>query len=155
MVFVGDDGTAKSSTVPGASERLLADMGMPVLYPADPQQILDLGVHAAAMSRASGLWVALKISTDVADGSETVDVSTDRVFPVGSARAVDHRVTAKLLPGTLAPLERSRDGERRRRRSTMRRATVWTSSPPTVTATGSGSLLLARHSFTFVRRCDG
>ena len=58
--------------------------------------------------------MALKISTDVADGSETVDVSTDRVFPVGSARVVDHRVTAKLLPGTLAPLERSRDGERRR-----------------------------------------
>jgi indolepyruvate ferredoxin oxidoreductase len=114
VVFVGDDGTAKSSTVPGASERLLADLGMPVLYPADPQQVLDLGVHAAAMSRASGLWVALKISTDVADGSETVDVSTDRVFPVGSARAIDHRVTAKLLPGTLAPLERSRDGERRR-----------------------------------------
>ena len=113
VVFVGDDGTAKSSTVPGASERLLADLGMPVLYPADPQQTLDLGVHAAAMSRASGLWVALKISTDVADGSETVDVS-DRVFPVGPTRAVDHDVTAKLLPGTLTPLERSRDGERRR-----------------------------------------
>ena len=51
VVFVGDDGSAKSSTVPGASERLLADLGMPILYPADPQQVLDLGVHAAAMSQ--------------------------------------------------------------------------------------------------------
>ncbi|MBO4252313.1 indolepyruvate ferredoxin oxidoreductase family protein [Streptomyces griseorubiginosus] len=113
LVFVGDDAAAKSSTVPGASERLLADLGIPTLYPADPQQILDLGMHAAAMSRASGLWVALKISTDVADGSATVDVSPGRVRPVGPRRAVDHEVTAKLLQPTLGILENSRDGERR------------------------------------------
>ncbi|MFD5542387.1 hypothetical protein ACFWIJ_32370, partial [Streptomyces sp. NPDC127079] len=86
LVFVGDDASAKSSTVPGASERLLADLAIPTLYPADPQQLLDLGVHAAAMSRASGLWVALKISTDVADGSATVDVSSGRVRPPGPRR---------------------------------------------------------------------
>lgn len=113
LVFVGDDASAKSSTVPGASERLLADLGIPTLYPADPQQILDLGLHAAAMSRASGLWVALKISTDVADGSMTVDLAPDRVVPVGPVRAVDHVVTATLLQPMLGVLERSRDGERR------------------------------------------
>ena len=113
LVFVGDDASAKSSTVPGASERLLADLGIPTLYPADPQQILDLGLHAAAMSRASGLWVALKISTDVANGSMTVDVTPDRVVPVGPARAVDHTVTAKMMQPMLGVLERSRDGERR------------------------------------------
>jgi indolepyruvate ferredoxin oxidoreductase len=114
LVFVGDDASAKSSTVPGASERLLADLGIPTLYPADPQQILDLGLHAAAMSRASGLWVALKISTDVANGSMTVDVTPDRVVPVGPARAVDHTVTAKMMQPMLGVLERSRDGDRRR-----------------------------------------
>ncbi len=113
VVFVGDDASAKSSTVPGASERLLADLGIPTLYPADPQQILDLGLHAAAMSRASGLWVALKISTDVANGSMTVDVTPGRVIPRGPARAVDHAVTAKLMQPMLGVLERSRDGERR------------------------------------------
>ena len=51
VAFVGDDPAAKSSTVPGASEFLLADLGMPVLYPADPQDVLDLGAHAVAMSR--------------------------------------------------------------------------------------------------------
>ncbi len=35
IAAVGDDPGAKSSTVPGASEYLLADLGMPVLYPAD------------------------------------------------------------------------------------------------------------------------
>lgn len=114
LIFVGDDASAKSSTVPGASERLLADLGIPTLYPADPQQILDHGLHAAAMSRASGLWVALKISTDVADGSMGVDFAPGRVVPVGPARAVDHVVTAKLLQPVLGDLERSRDGERHR-----------------------------------------
>jgi indolepyruvate ferredoxin oxidoreductase len=32
VAFVGDDPAAKSSTVPGASEFLLADLGMPVLH---------------------------------------------------------------------------------------------------------------------------
>jgi indolepyruvate ferredoxin oxidoreductase len=113
LVFVGDDASAKSSTVPGASERLLADLGIPTLYPADPQQILDLGLHAAAMSRASGLWVALKISADVANGSMAVDVSPGRVIPVGPLRAVDHTVTATMTQPTLGLLESSRDGERR------------------------------------------
>ncbi|MFF0222893.1 indolepyruvate ferredoxin oxidoreductase family protein [Streptomyces sp. NPDC004629] len=113
LVFVGDDAAAKSSTVPGASERLLADLGIPTLYPADPQQVLDLGMHAAAMSRASGLWIALKISTDVADGSATVDVSPGRLRLVGPRRAVAHEVTAKMLQPTLGILEASRDGERR------------------------------------------
>jgi indolepyruvate ferredoxin oxidoreductase len=113
LILVGDDGAAKSSTVPGSSERLLADLGVPTLYPADPQQVLDFGIHAAAMSRASGLWVALKISTDVADGSASVDVSPDRVVPVEPESAVEHQVTAKLIGPTLISFERSRDTTRR------------------------------------------
>ena len=113
LVFVGDDASAKSSTVPGASERLLADLGIPTLYPADPQQILDLGLHAAAMSRASGL----------SGGAQDIDRRCRRLYasrcrprprsPVGPVRAVDHVVTAKLLQPMLGVLERSRDGERR------------------------------------------
>ncbi|MFD0341967.1 DUF6537 domain-containing protein [Streptomyces sp. NPDC127117] len=61
LALVGDDPAAKSSTVPGASELLLADLGIPTLYPSDPQEALDFGLHGVAMSRASGLWVALKI----------------------------------------------------------------------------------------------
>ena len=85
---------------------------MPTLFPADPQDVLDLGLHAAAMSRACGLWVALKIAVDVADGTGIVQWGPDRTRPTGPARAVDHQVTGTLLQPALGMLERSRDGVR-------------------------------------------
>ncbi len=36
LLLAGDDPTAKSSTAPGASENILADVGMPVLFPCRP-----------------------------------------------------------------------------------------------------------------------
>ncbi len=117
IAAVGDDPGAKSSTVPGASEFLLADLGMPVLYPADPQDVLDLGVHALTMSRASGLWTSLKIVTGVADGTANVQVSPDRLFPASitgpDGRPYAHTVTAVMLQPALSQLERSREGIRR------------------------------------------
>ena len=117
VAFVGDDPAAKSSTVPGASEFLLADLGMPVLYPADPQDVLDLGVHAVAMSRLSGLWVALKIATNVADGSGTVQIGSDRVDPqlplvMYEGQKFEHRLTARMLQPALSEMERTREGVR-------------------------------------------
>src|SRR5271154_5584158 len=106
VAFVGDDPAAKSSTVPGASEFLLADLGMPVLYPADPQDIVDLGRHAVAMSRLSGLWVAGKIATNVADGAGTVEVGSDRVQPVLPEVRFEHTVNARMLPPALLEVEK-------------------------------------------------
>ncbi len=82
VAIVGDDPNAKSSTVPSSSAGLLADMHMPLLYPGDPGEALDLGRHAIALSRATGLWSALKIVADVADATANVDLSPDRVRPV-------------------------------------------------------------------------
>jgi len=82
VALVGDDPSAKSSTVPSSSAASLADMHIPVLYPGDPAEALDLGRHAIAMSRATGLWTSLKIVADVADGSATVDLDPTRVSPV-------------------------------------------------------------------------
>ena len=117
IAAVGDDPGAKSSTVPGASEYLLADLGMPVLYPADPQDVLDLGVHALAMSRASGLWASMKIVTGVADGTASVRVSPDRLSPATvtgpDGRPYAHTVTAVMLQPALSQLEHSREGIRR------------------------------------------
>ena len=111
VAFVGDDPGAKSSTVPGASEFLLADLGMPVLYPADPQDVLDLGFHAVMMSRRSGLWVALKIATAVADGSGTVEIGP--VNPqLAEGEEWEHRPTARMLQPALSEMERSREGVR-------------------------------------------
>ncbi len=58
LAMVGDDPAAKSSSVPSASEPTLADLAIPVLYPADPAEIVRLGLHGIALSRAAGLWAA-------------------------------------------------------------------------------------------------
>ena len=44
--------------------------------------MLELGRHAIAMSRATGLWVGMKIVANVADGSANVDLDPNLVSPV-------------------------------------------------------------------------
>ncbi|HEY9315303.1 indolepyruvate ferredoxin oxidoreductase family protein [Williamsia sp.] len=108
VALVGDDPGAKSSTVPCASEMALADLYMPILYPADSQDILDLGVHAAIMSRVSGLWTSFKISAHVADGASTADVHPDRILPVyGDLGTSPHVPSGKLLGANLMELEQN------------------------------------------------
>ena len=51
------------------------DLHIPLLYPGDVQEAVDLGRHAIALSRACGLWTSLKIVESVADGTGTVDLS--------------------------------------------------------------------------------
>ncbi|NNE75261.1 MAG: indolepyruvate ferredoxin oxidoreductase family protein [Acidimicrobiales bacterium] len=82
VALVGDDPMAKSSTLPSSSAGLLADLHIPVLYPGDPAEALDLGRHAVAMSRSTGLWTALKIVADVADGTSSIHLDPDRIQPI-------------------------------------------------------------------------
>ncbi len=81
VMFCGDDPSAKSSTLACDSHYTFQDACMPVLYPGDQQDVLDLGVHAFWLSRYSGAWVGLKIVTTVADGIGTVDLHPDRHHP--------------------------------------------------------------------------
>src|SRR6478609_3267459 len=106
LVLVGDDPAAKSSTLPCASDAALADLSIPYLYPADSQDVLDLGRHAIELSRASGLWTGLKIVTAVADGSPTVNLAADWPAPRIPPGAGTHVPTARLLHPTLGQLER-------------------------------------------------
>ena len=108
LALVGDDSIAKSSTVPSSSEPAIAELGMPCLSPADPQDILEMGLHGVAMSRASGLWVAMKLATNVVDGSASVHLS--QIEPIEPDLTFDgqpfrHEVTGKLLQPTLGQLE--------------------------------------------------
>lgn len=75
LLLVGDDPASKSSTVPAVSERSLAALGIPVLFPRNATELVTLGMHGVALSRASGCVVALKIVADLADGAWTVDGS--------------------------------------------------------------------------------
>ncbi|GAA0948980.1 indolepyruvate ferredoxin oxidoreductase family protein [Actinocorallia libanotica] len=112
LALVGDDSVAKSSTVPSGSESAMAGIGMAVLSPADPQDILDLGLHGIALSRFSGLWAGLKLATNVVDGTGTTAVRGDQVTPVYPDREIDgrpfvHEVSANFLQPNLAVLENS------------------------------------------------
>ncbi|HEY3599362.1 MAG TPA: indolepyruvate ferredoxin oxidoreductase family protein, partial [Paraburkholderia sp.] len=74
LVLAGDDHAAKSSTLAHQSEHLFKACGLPVLFPSNVQEYLDFGLHGWAMSRYSGLWVAMKCVTDVVESSASVDI---------------------------------------------------------------------------------
>ncbi len=82
LTLTGDDPSNKSSTLPSASEYALADLHQAILHPGNVQEILDFGMHGIALSRASGLWSAIKIVTAVADGSATAEVGPERIRAV-------------------------------------------------------------------------
>ncbi|CAG4905148.1 indolepyruvate ferredoxin oxidoreductase family protein [Paraburkholderia gardini] len=78
LVLAGDDHAAKSSTLAHQSEHIFKACGIPVLFPSNVQEYLDFGLHGWAMSRYSGLWVALKCVTDVVESSASVDIDPHR-----------------------------------------------------------------------------
>ncbi len=88
IAIAGDDHGAKSSTVAAQTDYVFAAVSMPVLAPATVQDILDLGLHAFALSRFSGLWVGFKSVTDVLETAGVIDVSPSRVRPVAPAGIV-------------------------------------------------------------------
>ncbi|SVC87595.1 uncharacterized protein METZ01_LOCUS340449, partial [marine metagenome] len=63
IALMGDDHTAKSSTLAHQSEYAMMDAMIPVLSPAGVQEFLDLGLHGFAMSRFSGCWTGFKCVT--------------------------------------------------------------------------------------------
>ncbi|WP_194715779.1 indolepyruvate ferredoxin oxidoreductase family protein [Noviherbaspirillum soli] len=79
LVLAGDDHAAKSSTTAHQSEHILKACGIPVLYPSSVQEYLDYGLHGWAMSRYTGLWVAMKCVTDIVESGASVDLDPDRV----------------------------------------------------------------------------
>ncbi len=91
IALVGDDPACSSSTMPSSSDASLVDLHMPILYPGTVAECLELGLHAIAMSRATGLWSAMKIVTPIADGSSTVDLPVFDRDPVMSSIEIDGR----------------------------------------------------------------
>ncbi|HEX2531298.1 MAG TPA: indolepyruvate ferredoxin oxidoreductase family protein, partial [Burkholderiaceae bacterium] len=79
LVLAGDDHAAKSSTTAHQSEHILKACGIPVLYPSTVQEYLDYGLHGWAMSRYTGLWVAMKCVTDIVESGASVDLDPERV----------------------------------------------------------------------------
>lgn len=79
IALAGDDHVSKSSTLAHQSDPTLIACGLPVFFPASVQDILDLGVHAFAMSRFSGLWAGMKTVQEVVEAGASVVTDADRV----------------------------------------------------------------------------
>jgi len=75
LLLVGDDHGAKSSTVACTSDMNFASLGIPLLAPANVQDVLDFGLHGIAMSRYTSSLVGMKLVTDVVEGGRSVYVS--------------------------------------------------------------------------------
>ena len=112
LVLAGDDPMAKSSTLPTQVEPAFYDAQIPILYPGSIQEVLDLGLHGIALSRYSGLWVAFKIVTTIADGFGIAEVAPDRVVPTCPELEIDGRPWQHTQrPGLVTPmsLEQEKD----------------------------------------------
>ncbi len=79
IAIAADDHVAKSSTAPHQSDHVFKAAGFPTFFPSDVQGILDMGLHAFAMSRYSGVWTGMKTIQAVVESSSSVSIDPDRV----------------------------------------------------------------------------
>ena len=79
IAVAGDDHVAKSSTAAHQSDHIFKACGLPVFFPASVQDILDLGIHAFAMSRFSGVWTSMKTIQEIVESSATAMIDPQRV----------------------------------------------------------------------------
>ncbi|HEY5308206.1 MAG TPA: indolepyruvate ferredoxin oxidoreductase family protein, partial [Casimicrobiaceae bacterium] len=92
LAVAGDDPLCKSSTAVHQSEFVFQSAMVPVLAPADVQDLLDFGLAGWAMSRASGAWVGVKVVSDIVESTATVEVDPGRsrfLVPEGVAAPRD------------------------------------------------------------------
>jgi indolepyruvate ferredoxin oxidoreductase len=103
IILGGDDHNCKSSTLPHQSDFAYMSAGIPILYPANIQEFIELGLHALALSRFSGCWVALKLVTNLCDGGSVVEVGPDRPQIILPEVLIDGQPFHKLQNMTFLP----------------------------------------------------
>ena len=115
LAIAGDDHGAHSSTYPHQTEYIFQNVFMPVLNPASIQDVLDLGLAGWALSRYSGLWVAMKTTAETMEQAATAIVHSgsrfvtlDFALPPHGLN-LDHRLR---FPAERAELERRMIEER-------------------------------------------
>lgn len=117
LVVCGDDHALKSSSQAYHSEPTFIDLQMPVLYPADLQEMLDFAILGWEMSRYSGCYVGFKVLAEHANSTGVVDVGLERVqlvsptqLPIANDRwirwpdpwpDVEQRIHSVKLPAAL------------------------------------------------------
>ena len=79
IAVAGDDHIAKSSTAAHQSDHIFMACATPIFFPSSVQDILDLGIHAFAMSRFCSLWAGMKTIQEIVESSATVTIDPERV----------------------------------------------------------------------------
>ncbi|RLT95675.1 indolepyruvate ferredoxin oxidoreductase family protein [Ketobacter sp.] len=74
LIVAGDDHGGKSSDSAHQSENTLMAAMVPILYPANIQEIIEFGLLGWAISRYSGCYVGLKTITDTLDLSACIEL---------------------------------------------------------------------------------
>ena len=113
VALVGDDPAAKIvDTAVVGSDATLSTCTCRSCTRATSDEVLELGLHAVAMSRACGLWTAMKIVAAVADGAGTVDLHPERERP-GHARRRRRREAVARHPSGGSSRRRTLELEQR------------------------------------------
>ncbi|GMG88073.1 indolepyruvate ferredoxin oxidoreductase family protein [Biformimicrobium ophioploci] len=72
LALGGDDHTAESSMFSHNTDGIFESVQMPLLFPADVEEYLTLGLAGIAMSRFSGLWVGFKAITETVESGASI-----------------------------------------------------------------------------------
>jgi indolepyruvate ferredoxin oxidoreductase len=91
LCIAGDDHACKSSTLPHQSDLNLRDMNVPIFAPASVAELIQYGITALELSRYSGCWTAMKVT------SNTIDTACSALLP-------DALLPIFLPPASLHPL---------------------------------------------------
>lgn len=92
LLVAGDDHGAYSSTLPHQSDHVFAAGMIPMLYPCNVAEYIELGIHGWAMSRFSGCVIGFKALADTVESSASIDanpfavqtlIPTEFVMPEG------------------------------------------------------------------------
>ncbi len=81
LAIAGDDHAAQSSIFPHQTDGIFQSVMMPVIQPASVDEILSMGLAGIALSRFSGLWVAMKTIAEVVESATSFELpDAQRVF---------------------------------------------------------------------------
>ena len=109
LVLAGDDPSAKSSTVTNTTEHAFLDLEMPFLDPADVAEVLEYGLKGIALSRFSGLWVAMKCVAETMDATMSLVVDPARYATIDPAFTAPDGLHIRLKDFPLAMEARLRN----------------------------------------------
>ena len=108
LVLAGDDPGCKSSTLPPRREGAMTDLGMPVLYPGDVQEISTSACMASPSRAIAAPGSGMKIVADVADA-----VGPSSSAPSGPNRSSRQSSSTASRGSTANPADRPADRRHR------------------------------------------